>query len=74
MRNPFKKRFKYVYYKKKDNKFGFQVVGFSLSERIEMCIDLITGGLISVEADKVVVDKYSDPEILEENISSNQKQ
>jgi len=73
MKNPFKKRFRYVYYKKTDNKFGFQVVGYTLVEKIEMCIDLIIGGVISVKAHTVIADKFSDPEILEKDISSNQK-
>lgn len=60
-----KKQYSYIYYKKKGNKFGFQAVGFNLIQRMEMCIDLISSGVVSVKADNVVMDKFSDDETKE---------
>ena len=52
-----KKKYKWVIYKRKGNKFGFQLLGFNILKRIELCADLLAFGLISVEADEILQDK-----------------
>jgi len=66
-----KHKLKYIYYKKKGNSFGFQVVGYNLVERMEMCLDLLTSGVVSVNSDLVLKDKDSDLEI-ETQVGGNQ--
>lgn len=47
-----KKRLRYIYMKTKKNKVYLQFVGYSLVERIEMCIDFISGGVIEMKYDE----------------------
>ncbi len=48
---------KHIFYKKDGKKFGVMFVGYNLFEKVELCLDLITGGTIQQEPDELTEEK-----------------